>query len=283
MFAKLGSAIAIDDLIHGIIIQSANDGCIVVAEGMAGSEAAFADTMNAEAKKIGLVDSHFVNSTGLPDPGQYMTAHDLARLAKYLIASFPEFYPLYSQTEFTWNKIRQYNRNPLLDMNMGADGLKTGYTKESGYGLVASAARDGERLILVINGTKTEKERGAEAKKIMDWGFATFQRVAFFKQGDVLGQARVFNGANGNVDLIAKGPIDALLPHGARDQVKARIVYRGPVPAPVKSGQEIGTLQLLQSDQLLREAKVYAANDVEVGTMRQRAFNGLSELLFGWW
>jgi D-alanyl-D-alanine carboxypeptidase (penicillin-binding protein 5/6) len=283
MFAKLGSSISVDNLIHGIIIQSANDGCIVIAEGLAGSEASFAQMMNDEAKKIGLTDSHFVNATGLPDPGQYMTAHDLARLAKYLIANFPEFYPIYSQTEFTWNKIRQFNRNPLLDMNMGADGLKTGYTKESGYGLVASAARDGERLILVINGTKTEKERGTEAKKIMDWGFSAFERVAFFKDGDVLGTARVFDGAEGSVDVVAKGEIDALLPHGTRDTVKGRIVYRGPIPAPVKRGQEIGTLQLTQNDQIVREAKVYAANDVAVGTMRQRAMSGLNELLLGWW
>lgn len=283
MFAKLGSSIALDDLIHGIIIQSANDGCIVVAEGMAGSEAAFADMMNAEAKKIGLVDSHFVNATGLPDPGQYMTAHDLARLAKYLIATFPEFYPIYSQTEFTWNKIRQFNRNPLLDMNMGADGLKTGYTKESGYGLVASAARNGERLILVINGTKTEKERGAEAKKIMDWGFSAFERVAFFKAGDTLGAARVFGGDAGSVPLAAQAEVDALLPHGTRDQVTGKIVYKGPVPAPIKSGQEIGTLELSQNGRVVREAKVYAASDVGVGSTRQRVLSGISELLFGWW
>jgi D-alanyl-D-alanine carboxypeptidase (penicillin-binding protein 5/6) len=283
MFAKLGSSIAIDDLIHGIIIQSANDGCIIVAEGMAGSEAAFADMMNAEAKKIGLVDSHFVNATGLPDPGQYMTAHDLARLAKYIMTTFPQFYPIYSQTEFTWNKIRQYNRNPLLDMNMGADGLKTGYTKESGYGLVASAARDGERLILVINGTKTEKERGAEAKKIMDWGFGAFERIAFFKKGETLGSARVFGGDAGSVPLVAAGDIDALLAHGTRNQVTGKIVYKGPVPAPIKSGQEIGTLELSQNDRVVREAKVYAASDVGVGSTRQRVMSGIGELLFGWW
>ena len=283
MFAKFGSSIAIDDLIHGIIIQSANDGCIVMAEGMAGSEAAFADMMNAEAKKLGLSGSHFTNATGLPDPDQYVTAHDLARLAKHLIVDFPEFYPIYSQTEFTWNKIRQYNRNPLLDMNMGADGLKTGFTQESGYGLVASAARNGERLILVINGTKSEKERAGEARKLMDWGFTAFERISFFKSGDVLGEASVFGGDRGSVEVVSKGGIDALLPHGTRDQVKGRIVYQGPVRAPIKSGQEIGTLQLTANDQVVREAKVYAAADVGVGTLRQRALNGLTELMFGWW
>ena len=283
MFAKLGSSISIDDLIHGIIIQSANDGCIVMAEGMAGSEAAFADMMNAEAKALGLTGSHFTNATGLPDPNQYVTAHDLARLAKHLIVDLPEFYPIYSQTAFTWNKIRQYNRNPLLDMNMGADGLKTGYTKDSGYGLVASAARNGERLILVINGTKSEKERATEAQKLMNWGFTAFERIGFFKQGDVLGEASVFGGDRGSVELVSKGGIDALLPQGTRDKVRGRIVYQGPVRAPIKTGQEIGTLQLSANDQVVREAKVYAGSDVGVGTMRQRALNGLKELLFGWW
>jgi D-alanyl-D-alanine carboxypeptidase (penicillin-binding protein 5/6) len=283
MFAKLGSSISVDDLIHGIIIQSANDGCIVMAEGMAGSEAAFAQMMNDEAKKIGLTQSHFANATGLPDPGQYMSAHDLARLAKYLIANFPEYYPIYSQTEFTWNKIRQFNRNPLLDMNMGADGLKTGYTKESGYGLVASAARDGERLILVINGAKTEKDRGTEAKKIMDWGFANFERVKFFNDDTVLGSARVFNGVSGSVDVVTRGDVNVLLAHGTRDQVQGHIAYRGPLPAPVKAGQQVGTLQLTQNDHVVREAKVYAAKDVAVGSMRQRVESGLRELLFGWW
>jgi D-alanyl-D-alanine carboxypeptidase (penicillin-binding protein 5/6) len=283
MFAKLGSSIAVDDLIHGGIIQSANDGCIVLAEGIAGSETAFAEMMNTEATKLGLTGSHFTNATGLPDPNEYVTAHDLARVAKHLIADFPEFYPIYSQTEFTWNKIRQYNRNPLLDMNIGADGLKTGFTEESGYGLVASAARSGERLILVINGTKSAKERGEEARKLMDWGFTSFERVGFFKDGDVLGEARVFGGNRGSVDLVGKGAIDALLPHGARDGMKGRIVYQGPVKAPIKAGQEIGTLQLTSNDQLVREAKVYAANDIGVGTVRQRTQSGLGELLFGWW
>ena len=177
MFAELGSTIRVEDLIHGVIVQSANDGCIIIAEGMAGTEASFAAMMNAEARKLGLTDSHFTNSTGLPDPEQYVTARDLATLAKHLIYDFPEYYAIYQQTEFTWNKIRQRNRNPLLEMGIGADGLKTGYTEESGYGLVGSASRDGQRLIMVINGTKSDKERAEEARKLMDWGFRAFERV----------------------------------------------------------------------------------------------------------
>ncbi len=283
MFAKLGSSIKLDDLIHGIIIQSANDGCIIVAEGMAGTEATFAQMMNAEARKLGLTGSHFTNATGLPDPDQFVTAHDLARIAKHIIYDFPEYYAIYSQTEFTWNGIKQHNRNPLLDMNIGADGLKTGFTEESGYGLVGSAVRDGQRLIMVINGTKSEKERGEEARKLMDWGFRAFEKVNFFAEGAVLGEASVFGGDQSSVGVVAKGGISVLLPRGSRDQVKGRIVYEGTVMAPVEAGQEVGTLQLTVNDQPLREAKVYAASDVGPGDIKQRAVGGLKELLLGWW
>jgi D-alanyl-D-alanine carboxypeptidase (penicillin-binding protein 5/6) len=284
MFAKLGSSIKLDDLIHAIIIQSANDGCIIVAEGMAGSEAKFADMMNAEAAKLGLTGSHFANATGLPNPDQYVTAHDLARLAMHIIADFPQYYPIYSQTEFTWNKIRQQNRNPLLEMGIGADGLKTGYTEESGYGLVGSAVRDGQRLVLVINGTKSEKERGEEARKLMDWGYRAFERVHYFAPDEVIGAARVFGGEAGDVGLVAKLPVDVLLPRGAPGEVKGRIVYRGPVPAPVEAGQQIGTLQLTTADDRpLRDAPLYAANDVPAGNIRQRAWSTIRETVFGWW
>jgi D-alanyl-D-alanine carboxypeptidase (penicillin-binding protein 5/6) len=284
MFAKLGSSIKLDDLIHGIIIQSANDGCIIVAEGMAGSEANFANMMNEEAARIGLTGSHFVNATGLPNPDQYVTAHDLARLAMHIISDFPEYYSIYSQTEFTWNKIRQHNRNPLLDMGIGADGLKTGYTAESGYGLVGSAVRDGQRLVLVINGTKSEKERAEEARKLMDWGFSAFERVHYFAPDQVIGDARVFGGDSGSVGLIARKPVDVLLPRGAPPDVKGRIVYKGPVHAPVAVGQQIGTLQITTGDdQPLREAPLYAANDVAVGNLQQRAWSSIRETVLGWW
>jgi D-alanyl-D-alanine carboxypeptidase (penicillin-binding protein 5/6) len=283
MFAKLGSSISVEDLIHAIIIQSANDGCIVMAEGMAGTEATFATMMNAEARKLGLTASHFTNSTGLPDPDQYVTVRDLATLAKHLIYDFPEFYPVYSQTEFTWNKIRQRNRNPLLEMGIGADGLKTGFTEESGYGLVGSAMKDGQRLIMVLNGTKSEKERAEEARKLMDWGFRAFERVNFFAKGEVLGRASVFGGETGSVGLISKDSIDVLLPRGSRDQIKGQIVYQGPVRAPVEAGQEIGLLKLTMNNEPLREAKVYADADVDVGDMKQRAVGALKELLIGWW
>ena len=283
MFAKLGSSIPVSDLIRGVIVQSGNDACIVLAEGMAGTEAVFADLMNAEARKIGLTGSHFANSTGLPDPNQYVTAHDLARLADYIIRRFPDHYEIYGEKEFTWNKICQQNRNPLLGMNIGADGLKTGYTDDSGYGLVGSAVENGQRLILVINGTSSAKERAEEARKLLTWGFRAFERVNLFDKGEPIAEAKVFHGATSTVGVVSKGPIDVFVPRGKRDQMTAKVTYQGPVKAPIKAGQEIGTLTVNIGDGLSRSAPVYAQNDVGVGTIKQRALDGLEELLLGWW
>jgi D-alanyl-D-alanine carboxypeptidase (penicillin-binding protein 5/6) len=268
---------------RGIIIQSGNDACIVVAEGMAGSETSFAELMNAEARKLRLAGSHFTNATGLPDPLQYVTARDLAMIARHIIYDFPEYYPIYSETEFTWNKSRQQNRNPLLDMNIGADGLKTGFTEESGYGLVGSAVREGQRLIMVLNGLGSEKERAEEARKLMDWGFRAFQRVNLFARGEVIAEANVFGGDRSTVGLVGKAGVDMLLPLGSRDLIKGRIVYQGPVAAPIDRGQEIGSLEISMGDEVLQKTPVYAADDVEVGTLSQRAMDGLKELLLGWW
>jgi serine-type D-Ala-D-Ala carboxypeptidase (penicillin-binding protein 5/6) len=283
MFAELGSSIKVSDLMHAVIIQSANDGCIILAEGMAGSEEAFAQVMNDEAEKIGLTGSHFTNPTGLPDPEQYVTARDLAKLAKHIIDDFPQYYAIYGEEAFTWNKIFQRNRNPLLAMNIGADGLKTGYTEESGYGLVGSAVRDGQRLIVVINGTKTDKERAEEARKLLDWGLRAFDRVTLFKEGDVIAEANVFGGDRTKIGVVSRSNVDVLLPHGSRDRIKGRVVYLGPVPAPVDAGTEVGTLQITLDDNVLREATVYTEADIKVGNMRQRALDGLEELLLGWW
>jgi D-alanyl-D-alanine carboxypeptidase (penicillin-binding protein 5/6) len=283
MFAKLGSSIKLSDLMRGIIVQSGNDACIVVAEGMAGTESTFADLMNAEARKLHLENSHFTNATGLPDPDQHVTARDLATIARHIIYDFPQYYEIYSETEFTWNKIRQHNRNPLLSMGIGADGLKTGYTEESGYGLVGSAVRNGQRLILVMNGLTSEKQRAEEARKLMEWGFNAFERISLFKSGEVVAAANVFGGDQATVPLVGKGPVDLFLPRGSRDLIKGRVVYQGPVPAPVDEGQEIGSLQISLDGEVLQETPLYADDDVGVGTLPQRAMDGLQELLLGWW
>jgi D-alanyl-D-alanine carboxypeptidase (penicillin-binding protein 5/6) len=283
MFAKLNSSIRLEDLMRGIIVQSGNDACITVAEGMAGTEATFADMMNAEAKKIGLTGSHFRNSTGLPDPDQYVTARDLAKLSYYIVHQFPEFYKIYGEPDFTWNKIKQSNRNPLLDMNIGADGLKTGFTEESGYGIVGSAVRDGQRLIVVIGGTKSDKERADEARKLLEWGFRAFEKITLFQKDEVVANARVFGGTQGTVGLVSHDPVDILLPRGSRETVKARVTYTGPIPAPISAGQEIGVFRVTAGEDLIMEEKLYAEKAIDVGTTRQRAVDGLQELLLGWW
>ncbi len=282
MFAKLGSSIKVSDLMQGIVVQSANDGCIAIAEGMAGGEDTFAELMNAEARKLRLTGSHFTNATGLPDPAQYVTARDLAKIALHIIHDYPQFYLLYGETQFTWNKILQRNRNPLLAMNIGADGLKTGFTDESGYALIGSAVQNGERLLLVLSGAASDKERADEARRLIGWGFNGFQRVTLFGEGDIVADASVFGGGQSTVALVSKGDVDIFLPRGARDLIKGRVIYQGPVRAPIDKGQPIGKLEISLDGDVLREAPLYAAKNVGVGTLRQRAFDGLQELFLGW-
>ncbi len=202
MFIPIHSKVAVDDLLHGVIVQSANDACIALAEGIAGNENAFAEMMTKRARELGLPKSTFGNSNGLPDPRQLMTSRELGKLARHIIETYPDYYKIYGEREFTWNKIRQYNRNPLLAMTIGADGLKTGFTKEAGYGLVGSAVQNGLRLIVVVNGLKSEKERADEAKKMLEWGFHHFQSGLLFAEGQEIAQAKVYGGEKGRVPLI---------------------------------------------------------------------------------
>jgi D-alanyl-D-alanine carboxypeptidase (penicillin-binding protein 5/6) len=283
MFAALGSSIRVEDLIRGVIVQSANDGCIVLAEGMAGSQEAFAALMNKEAERLGLGNSHFTNPTGYVDPAQYTSARDLAKLTGYLIREFPEYYRIYSEPEFTWNKIRQLNRNPLLSMNVGADGLTTGSTDESGFGLAGSTVRNGQRLILIINGVEKDKLRNEEARKLIEWGYNEFERVRLFDQGEVVAEARVFGGAETRVGLVSKQPLELLLPIGSRDVLKAEVVYQGPLPAPVEAGREVGVIKVTTSEGMTMQAPVYTAAGVAVGGLQRRALDGIEELLLGWW
>src|ERR1700745_3873376 len=207
MFIPIHSKVSVDDLLHGAIIQSANDACITLAEGISGNESAFAELMTKRARELGLTKSTFGNSTGLPDPRQLMTSRELAKLARHIIETYPDYYKYYSEREFTWNKIRQFNRNPLLHLNIGADGLKTGYTKEAGYGLVGSASQNGLRLIVVVNGLKSEKERADEAKKLLQWGFNNFQAGLLFDNGAVIAEAKTYGGDQRYVPLIAQRPV----------------------------------------------------------------------------
>ena len=282
MFAPVNSRVKVLDLIQGIMIQSANDGAIAVAEGIAGSEEAFAELMNKRAKEIGLKASSFGNPTGLPHFNNKVTARDLYLLGRHLVAEFPEFYKYYGQREFTYNNIRQQNRNPLLNDGIGADGMKTGYIKESGYNIVGSANQNGQRLILVMGGLKSEKERAEEARKLMEWGFRTFEQIKLYDAGETVGEASVYGGASGRVPLMSEKTVNVLVPRGNRDKLKGRVVYTGPVKAPVDKGRRVGKLLVLRDDQVIQETPLVAADAVGVGTLRQRAMDAVGELIVGW-
>ena len=281
MFIPIHSKVSVDDLLHGAIIQSANDACIALAEGISGNESAFAELMTKRARELGLTKSTFGNSTGLPDPRQLMTSRELAKLARHIIETYPEYYKYYGEREFTWNKIRQFNRNPLLALNIGADGLKTGFTKEAGYGLVGSAVQNGVRLIVVVNGLRSEKERADEAKKMLDWGFHNFQSGLLFAQGQEIAQAKLYGGAKGHVPLTARKEVRLMVPRGSRDKIIARVVYSGPVPAPVQEGQNIGTLKVWRGESVVLEVPLQAAESVGTGSMPGRAFDAATELVLG--
>jgi D-alanyl-D-alanine carboxypeptidase (penicillin-binding protein 5/6) len=279
MFAAIYSRVPVDDLLHGMLIQSANDACIVLAEGLAGNETAFGAKLTERARAIGLEKSVFTNSNGLPDPGEQVTTRELAVLARHIIRTYPDFYPIFSQPDFTWNKIRQQNRNPLLGMVTGADGLKTGFTKEAGYGLVGSAVQNGLRLIVVVNGVSNAKERADEAKKLLEWGFRTFEQRVLFAEGQAVGTAKVYGGANGRVSLVANGDVRVMLPKAGADKLIARIVYNGPVPAPVSEGTPIGNLKVWRNDSLILTMPLKAAESVGKGNMSQRAFDAVTEMI----
>jgi serine-type D-Ala-D-Ala carboxypeptidase (penicillin-binding protein 5/6) len=281
MFIPINSRASIDDLLHGLIIQSANDAAIALAEGIAGSEDKFAELMTQRARELGMSKSTFGNSNGLPNPRQLMTVRELAKLAQYIIQTYPEYYRLYSEREYTFNKIRQFNRNPLLAMNIGADGLKTGFTKEAGYGLVGSAVQNGLRLIVAVNGLKSEKERADEGKRLLEWGYHNFQLNVLFEEGQIIADAKTFGGDQRNVPLVAQGPVRLMVPRGIREKIIARVVYSGPVPAPVQKGRRIGTLKVWRNDALVLEVPLAAAGDVGTGTIPGRAWDAAGELLYG--
>jgi len=281
MFAAIHSKVKLDDLIHGIIVDSANDACIAVAEALAGSEPEFGAMLTRRARQIGLEKSTFANATGYSDPDLRVTAREMAALARHIMKTYPEFYPYFAEREFTWNNIRQQNRNPLLAMGIGADGLKTGETAEAGFNLVGSAVQDGFRLIVVITGARSEKERAEEARKMLEWGFHGFEARVLFAEGQTIGEAKVFGGNTRYVPLVAPGTIRLMMPRNGSERLLARIVYTGPVPAPVSKGQSIGKLKVWRGDKLALEVPLQAAEDVGKGTMSQRAVDGATELMIG--
>ncbi|MGH6763945.1 MAG: D-alanyl-D-alanine carboxypeptidase family protein [Phyllobacterium sp.] len=282
MFAALNSVIRLEDLIQGVIVQSANDGCIIIAEGMAGSEDKFADLMNARAKEIGLTHSQFRNSTGLPDPEQVTSVTDLVKLAGHLRREYPEYYHYYSQESFVWNKIFQRNRNPLLRMVPGATGMGTGYTEQSGYAVLGAVDQGDRRLILGLAGLSSDKERAEEAKRTIEWAANAFEDVPLFKDGEVIGEASVYGGTKSYVPLKSSEPVDVLIPKGNRHLLKARVVYTGPLIAPVASGQAVGMLHVWMDDMLVQQTQLFATEDIESAGLRKRATDAVIELATGW-
>lgn len=282
MFAAPNSKVSVDNLLHGAIIQSANDACIALAEGIAGTEPAFAQRMVAKAQEIGLQNSTFANATGLPDPGQRMSVRDLAKLASYIITKHPDFYKIYSEREFTWSKITQANRNPLLKDYPGADGMKTGYTSEAGYGIVASATRNGRRLILVVAEMQDAARRKIEAQKLLDHGFAQYKTVSLYEQGEVVSKLRVWGGMEQSVDVVAPESFRVSLAGFEQEQADIRIAYKGPLLAPLAKGTQVGTMRVTVNGAVVAEQPVTLANDVEASTsMWRKATDSALLMIFG--
>jgi serine-type D-Ala-D-Ala carboxypeptidase (penicillin-binding protein 5/6) len=281
MFAAIHSQVRLEDLIQGIIVDSANDACIAIAEGVAGNETTFGQMLTKRAREIGLENSTFTNAEGYPDPNLRVTVRDLGQLARYIMQKYPDYFPYFSAREFTWNNIRQQNRNPLLGLGIGADGMKTGETAEAGFNLVGSAVQDNLRLIVVVTGAKSDKERSDEARKMLEFGFHGFEARVLFAEGQTIGSAKVFGGDSSYVPLVGPGIIKVMMPRNANERLLARIVYTGPVPAPVSKGQPIGKLKVWRGDSLALEVQLTAAEDIGKGSMSQRAVDGATELMIG--
>lgn len=281
MWVLVGTQISIADLLRGIIIQSGNDACIVVAEGMDGTEEAFAERMTKFGREIGLTNSVFKNATGWPDPEHHMTAQDLATLARYLVTEHPELYKLFAETEFEWSDIRQPNRNPLLLMNMGADGLKTGHTEASGYGLVGSAVRGDRRLIVVVNGLNSSSERAKESRRLLNIGFREFKSYELFAAGTEVGRAQVWMGERPRVPLTVNSSVKVNVHRRARDGLVVKLAYTAPVRAPVQIGDEVGVLRIEAPGMVPKSVPVYAAEDVGKTNFTGRILEALAFKLYG--
>ncbi len=281
MFLNVHSKVSVRDLLRGVIIQSGNDACIVLAEGLAGSEERFAALMSARAGELGMTKSSFTNATGLPHPEHKTTARDLAILAAEVITKHARYYRLFAERDFTWNKITQINRNPLLYANIGVDGLKTGHTEESGYGLVASGEQNGRRLILVVNGLPSKRARAAEARRLMVWGFRSFKRQVLARATDEITHLPVWHGSDAKVAVQPQQRFDIIAPRSGRRKMVATVMYEKPVLAPIKKGDVLGKLKVTMPDLTPQEMSLVAANDVSRGNMIGRAFSSLAYFLLG--
>lgn len=270
MFLRTGERVSVSDLIQGIIVQSGNDACITVAENIAGTEEAFAQRMTTRAAELGMSASTFGNATGWPHPMQRMSARDLVFLANRLMTEFPDYYNFFAQKTFTWDGVKQSNRNPLLKLGIGADGLKTGHTEEAGYGLVGSAKQGERRIIFMITGLESKAARASEAEKLTNWAFRQFVSKDLFEKGTQIAQAPVWLGSEQTVGLVAENEISGLFPIGSLDNVKIEVTYEGPIEAPIKQGDRIATLTVTAPEMETLEHHLVAANDVAKGSIVTR-------------
>ena len=284
MFAPLNSMVTVNDLIQGVTVQSGNDSAIILAEGIGGTEEAFAKQMTEYARTIGLEKSTFANATGLPAEGHLMTVRDLATLARHLTYTYPEYYHFFGQKEFKYReKFTFLNRNPLIFADIGVDGMKTGFIKESGYGMVASAKRGDQRLILVVGGVESAKEREAEARKLLEWGFKSFKPFRLFDSGQTVSDALVWGGTKHYVPLVGDGDINIILPANATGKVTASIVYQGPIKAPIRKGDQVAVLRVTSAEsQATNEIPLYAGDDIGQSNFAMRGLDSLLVLAFGW-
>ncbi len=281
MFVKVNSQVRVEDLLRGIIVQSGNDACIVIAEGLAGSEEAFADQMTKRARELGLQDSTFKNATGWPHPEHLMSARDIAHLSMRIARDFPEYYAIFSEKNFTYNKIKQGNRNPLLYRESGADGLKTGHTEASGYGLAASAMRGDRRVVLVVNGLPSVRVRSSESLRLINWAFRAFENYSLFEKGATVDQADVWLGTEATVPLIIERDVKVTLQRRFRRKMTAKIVFTGPIPAPIAKGAPIARLVVTAPEFKTLSIPLHAGIEVEQRGMFGRLGAALKYMIWG--
>jgi D-alanyl-D-alanine carboxypeptidase (penicillin-binding protein 5/6) len=281
MFVPLGAAVSVDDLLHGIVIQSGNDACIVFAEGFAGSEERFAERMTQEAEDIGMKHTVFKNATGWPDPEHVTTAYDLAVLSRDTIQNYPEYYAIYAKPDFTYNGILQYNRNLLLSKDVGVDGVKTGHTEEAGYGITISGVKDGRRMEVVVAGLSSEKERADEALKLYNYAFAESRNVPLGEEGKVLGSVPVWYGAADAVSIVADGSAVLTLPTVQKDGLEAKLTYTTSLKAPITKGQKVGTVTVTHPTFSEQSLDVFAAEDIPAASFFKRLLTNVRLLIAG--
>ncbi len=278
MFARVDTNVRVEDLLRGLIVQSGNDASVALAEGLGGSEENFAAMMNVRAGELGMTRSHFTDAWGGEDPAQATSARDMATLAEHIIRTYPDYYHYFGEKEFTWSKVRQLNRNPILFMDVNGDGLKVGNEKDGNYNIVGSAVYEGRRLIVVVLGARTAKERAEEARRLFNWGFHGFDVKTLFKAGETVGAAKVYGGAASEVPLVSDGPVRVMTPRGAPERLTGKITYMGPLIAPVAAGQTVARLKVYQGGSLVLDLPLKTEEADDQGPLTERAKDAALEL-----